>query len=175
MIDVNLHLVKRRSCCIGTVDARAHGIIVGSIVWIPCFMRSRFIRQWGSIIGLLAILMTALAPAISQGMQAMQAQAAPGQTDDYVTAYCSATAKSSAHVTLPSRLANHASTSAHGPLSACGYCDFVAHFPAATPSVASRSFSVSAYSPLYHGDAYSIEPYAPVVAAQPRAPPSHAA
>jgi len=48
-------------------------------------MRRRLVRKFGSLIGLLAILMTALAPAVSQAL------ASGAQPETILSAFCSAT------------------------------------------------------------------------------------
>jgi hypothetical protein len=145
----------------------ARGIIACSIASKNRFMRSRFIRQLGSIIGLIAILMTAFAPAVSQAIYAnSQARTVPA-------AYCSATSRDGINTRFNSDpLAGHDRASAHNHWDACGYCNFVAHSPGAPPSPNTKQPVSAPQTPRYSGSFESIAPYAPVVAAQPRAPPS---
>lgn len=129
------------------------GIIIGYIAGKSRFMRSRFVRQFASIVGMLAILMTAFAPAISQALVVRD----PGH--DVTEWRCSS--------------ATHSAHPAHnlGALDACGYCSFIAHFPAAPPSATSPQCVFAVYAVAYSGHFNSTAPFAPVAAAQPRAPP----
>ncbi len=85
-------------------------------------MRRRLVRKFGSLIGLLAILMSVLAPAVSQAL------ASGAHAETILSAYCSAASQSQAEKHTPSQ---H-SAAGHGD--ACGYCNFAAHSPAAPPS-----------------------------------------
>ncbi|WP_438499054.1 DUF2946 family protein, partial [Listeria monocytogenes] len=80
-------------------------------------MLSRRLRKIGSLIGMLAILMTALAPTISQ---ALTTQA---RVDALLAGYCS----SAPAAGTPSADAATKSLQAH--LQACGYCSLLAHTP----------------------------------------------
>jgi Protein of unknown function (DUF2946) len=130
-------------------------------------MRSRFIRQLGSIIGLLAILMTAFAPAVSQAIDASS------QAGTVPAAYCSAASRDGINARFNADpLARRDGAGTHDHWDACGYCNFVAHSPAAPSSPNAKQPVSAPQTPRYSGSFESIPPYAPVVAAQPRAPPS---
>jgi len=122
-------------------------------------MRRRLVRKFGSLIGLLAILMSVLAPAVSQAL------ASGAHAEAILSAYCSAASQSQAEKHTPSQ---H-SAAGHGD--ACGYCNFAAHSPAAPPSTHALQPRLAATCPATNARVESIAPYAPVFAAQPRAPP----
>src|SRR5471032_2865264 len=90
-------------------------------------MSRRLVRKFGSLIGLLAILMTALAPAVSQAL----ASGTPSAT--ILSAFCSARSEilhtPQANTDAPLRSPH----SAAGHWDACGYCNLAAHSPAAPP------------------------------------------
>jgi hypothetical protein len=127
-------------------------------------MRSRLLRKLGSIIGLLAILMTTLAPTVSQAL------AANTRFETMLGVYCSAS----------SGLRTHADdhTDLHqggmGHWETCGYCNLAAHVPV-LPPLPDANLPLSAHQsgPLAQ-PVKRFAPYAPVFAAQPRAPPSSA-
>src|SRR5262249_1831782 len=73
-------------------------------------MLSRRLRKIGSLIGMLAILMTALAPTISQALTTQQ------RVDTLLAGYCTAAPANGEHSADSSRK----SLQAH--LQACGYC-----------------------------------------------------
>jgi hypothetical protein len=123
-------------------------------------MRHRLVRKFGSLIGLLAILMTVLAPAVSQAL------ASGAHAETILSVYCSAASHAQAEKRTPSQ------HSAAGHWDACDYCNFVAHAPAAPPSAHTLQPRLAAASRAASARVQSIAPYAPVFAAQPRAPPS---
>src|ERR1700722_11438886 len=83
------------------------------------FMRSRLLRKIGSIIGLLAVLMTALAPTVSQAL------AANTRVETMLSVYCSASAG------LRTQAGDHAASyrGGIGHWETCGYCNLAAHVP----------------------------------------------
>ncbi len=121
-------------------------------------MRSSFVRRvrmLGSVIGIFAILMTAFAPTISQALVMRETPA-----NDALVWRCST---------------GHAGSKAlqhQDEFSACGYCNFVAHHPGALPSATIHAVAIVLRPARYRGHFHTIAPFAPVVAAQPRAPPS---
>ncbi|CAH2802111.1 MAG: hypothetical protein CBARDMAM_4497 [uncultured Caballeronia sp.] len=125
-------------------------------------MRCRLVRKFGSLIRLLAILMTALAPAVSQAL------ASGAQPEIIPSAFCSVTSpiqQTGTDKPIPSQ---HSAT---GHWNACGYCSFAAHSPAA-PLGASTYHAHATLGPLPDSaPAQPFPPYALVFAAQPRAPP----
>jgi Protein of unknown function (DUF2946) len=123
-------------------------------------MRRRLVRKFGSLIGLLAILMTALAPAVSQAL------ASDAQAETILSAFCSAASQTRADKHTP---AQHSAT---GHWNACGYCNFAAHSPAAPPSANAFQPRLLAASLRVSARAQPVPPYAPVFAAQPRGPPA---
>lgn len=115
-------------------------------------------RKIGSLIGLLAILMTALAPTISQALMVQN------RVDALLSSYC--TASNSGGTSE-----DHASRSLHAHLHACGYCNLVSHTPVLpsheTPfALASRVIAhrtATRFESLRHAS--------PQLSAEPRAPP----
>ncbi|OXJ15077.1 DUF2946 domain-containing protein [Burkholderia sp. AU6039] len=81
-------------------------------------MLSRRLRKIGSLIGMLAILMTALAPTISQALTTQQ------RVETLLAGYCS-TAPATGE-----RAADSSQKSLTAHLQACGYCSLLAHTPA---------------------------------------------
>jgi hypothetical protein len=123
-------------------------------------MLSRFHRKIGSILGLLAILMTTLAPTVSQALAASRG-------DNFLSgALCSAT---STPAGVPDNQPDSHRLMAHWD--ACGYCSLLAHMPV-VPSV-QAPFILTARA-IQHRVATrfkSIRRVEPLTAAQPRAPP----
>ena len=156
-----------RSACNASaqIPSFTHGIIDGSTALevIVSLMRRRLVRKFGSLIGLLAILMTTLAPAVSQAL------ASGAQPETILTALCSATGSQTAQPRSDKPIPSQ--HSAVGHWNACGYCNLAAHSPAAPPYA--RAYQARATSePLSDSaPAQPLPPYAPVFAAQPRAPP----
>jgi hypothetical protein len=124
-------------------------------------MRNCLVRKFGSFIGLLAILMTTLAPAVSQAL------ASSARANAMLSVHCSVITESQTRVV--DHQPSHHSTSGHQD--ACGYCNFAAHSPAAAPSVGALPVHLSAATLAVTALAYSAAPHTPVLAAQPRAPP----
>jgi hypothetical protein len=82
-------------------------------------MRSRVLRTTGSFLGLLAILLMALAPVFSHTLSSMH------EADGELGMHCSMPSMQSA--------AQHDRAGANGTLlhlDACGYCSLLAHMPA---------------------------------------------
>ena len=157
--------IGRSSCNASTqIPPSAHGIIDGSIALEVnvSLMRRRLVRKFGSLIGLLAILMTALAPAVSQAL------ASGAQPETILSAFCSATSP-----TLQTRADKpiRSQHSAAGHWDACGYCNLAAHSPAAAPCASAYQARVTSGPLPDNTPAKLVPPYAPVFAAQPRAPP----
>jgi hypothetical protein len=125
-------------------------------------MRRRLVRKFGSLIGLLAILMTALAPAVSQAL------ASSTQSATILSAFCSAEFHTPQTNTDDPIRSPH---SAAGHWDACGYCSLAAHSPAAPPCASAYQARVTPGPPPDNTPAQPFPPYAPVFAAQPRAPP----
>ena len=128
-------------------------------------MRSRLLRKLGSIIGLLAILMTTLAPTVSQAL------AANTRFETMLSVYCSASAGLQTH-------SDHDHADPHqgsiGHWATCGYCNLAAHVPVLAPLLAAEPAQPAQQArPLGHPVKH-FAPYAPVFAAQPRAPPAFA-
>ncbi|WP_342611396.1 DUF2946 domain-containing protein [Burkholderia ambifaria] len=122
-------------------------------------MLSRRLRKIVSLIGMLAILMTALAPTISQALTTHD------RVDALLAGYCTAGPAGGDHAGDASskRLQAH--------LQACGYCNLLAHTPALpAPEL---TFAVHVHL-LQHRAATRFESLRralPLTAAQPRAPP----
>lgn len=117
------------------------------------------LQKIASFLGLLAILMTTLAPTISQAL------AAHDRVDALLSTYCSAqpgagsdTGDKSSHSTL-------------WHLQACGYCNHLSHTPALPTAEATFAATVWA---IHHRTATrfeSLQRSLPLTSAQPRAPP----
>jgi hypothetical protein len=122
-------------------------------------MRSRLIRKTGFILGLLAILMMTLAPAISQvhAAHAHAGMSMPG-------AFCPA------HSAPDDAPSSEKSSLHHGD--ACGYCSFFTH-AAALPSVpVAFALAVRAIQHRIVTRFQSVRRVLAMTSAQPRAPPS---
>ncbi|WP_213780846.1 DUF2946 domain-containing protein [Caballeronia sp. dw_276] len=128
-------------------------------------MRRRLVRKFGSLIGLLAILMTTLAPAVSQAL------VSSARANAIFSAHCSAITEFRTQVAnLPSEHPP-AHRSIAGHWDACGYCNFTAHSPAAPPSINTLPAHVAAAIVPVNAAPQPVAPFAPLFAAQPRAPP----
>jgi hypothetical protein len=127
-------------------------------------MRSRLLRKIGSIIGLLAVLMTTLAPTVSQAL------AANTRVESQLSVYCSAS--TGLRTQAGGRTASHQGGIGHWE--ACGYCSLAAHVPvmpplqAVKPPLPTQQF----LPPAQLADRFV--PHGPIFAAQPRAPPASA-
>ncbi|WP_446903660.1 DUF2946 domain-containing protein [Burkholderia sp. YIM B11467] len=122
-------------------------------------MLSRRLRKIGSLIGILAILMTALAPTISQALTTQ------GRVDALLAGYCTAAPAAAGHATDAS------SKSLQAHLQACGYCSLLAHTPALPAPELTFAANVHV---IQHREATRFESLRralPLTAAQPRAPP----
>ncbi|QTO20948.1 DUF2946 domain-containing protein [Burkholderia seminalis] len=121
-------------------------------------MLSRRLRKIGSLIGMLAILMTALAPMISQALTTQ------GRVDALLAGYCTAAPAAGGHASDPS-------TSLHAHLQACGYCSLLVH----TPALPAPELTFAAHVRVIQHRAAtrfeSLRRALPLTAAQPRAPP----
>ncbi|RQZ11516.1 DUF2946 domain-containing protein [Burkholderia sp. Bp9031] len=122
-------------------------------------MLSRRLRKIVSLIGMLAILMTALAPTISQALTTQD------RVDALLAGYCTAAPAGSDHA------GDSSSKSLQAHLQACGYCSLLAH----TPALPAPELTFAAnIHPLQHREATRFESLRrtlPLTAAQPRAPP----
>jgi hypothetical protein len=125
-------------------------------------MRSRLFRQFGSIVGLLAIVMTTLAPTVSQAL------ASNARFDALLAVYCSAALHARQHIPAPS----HQTGLDHWET--CGYCNLVAHTPVLPPLRSSNPALAAGHARPPVPPAQPAAPYAPLFSAQPRAPPSFA-
>ncbi|AOK55294.1 DUF2946 domain-containing protein [Burkholderia stagnalis] len=121
-------------------------------------LRLRF-RKIGSLLGLLAILMTSLAPTISQAV------AAQNRVDALLSAYCTAQPGAASDTSDP------ASHDALAHLQACGYCNLLTHAPALPTPEASFAATVQAIHQRAETRFESLRRVLPLTAAQPRAPP----
>ncbi|OXI84922.1 MFS transporter [Burkholderia sp. AU31652] len=122
-------------------------------------MLSRRLRKIGSLIGMLAILMTALAPTISQALTTQQ------RVETLLAGYCSAAPATGE----PAADSSQKSLTAH--LQACGYCSLLAHTPALPAPELTFAANVHV---IQHREATrfdSLRRALPHTAAQPRAPP----
>jgi hypothetical protein len=124
-------------------------------------MFRRRLLKIGSILGLLAILMTSIAPTVSHAL------ASHDRLGQALSTYCSADpAFSQTENADPS---SHSSGAMHWQ--ACAYCGLLAHFPVLTGSTVAFAASVSSIrvpSPLVRT---AVRALALFTAAQPRAPP----
>jgi len=125
-------------------------------------MRRSHVRKFGSFIGMLAILMMTLAPAISQTL------ASRARTNSIFNAHCSAITESQTLIAANHQQPHH---SMAGHWDACGYCSFAAHSPAGAPSISTLQMHRAATALAINATAQSTAPYSPLFAAQPRAPP----
>ncbi|QVN21043.1 DUF2946 domain-containing protein [Burkholderia pyrrocinia] len=122
-------------------------------------MLSRRLRKIGSLFGMLAILMTALAPTISQALTTQ------GRVDALLAGYCTAAPATG------DRSADSSSKSLQAHLQACGYCSLLAHTPALPAPELTFAANVRV---IQHHEATRFESLRralPLTAAQPRAPP----
>ncbi|SAL56106.1 DUF2946 domain-containing protein [Caballeronia telluris] len=120
-------------------------------------MRSALIRKIGGIVGLFAILMTALAPAASQMLERTR-------IESMLAAFCS----------VETKVSKHGDDTALPHLQACGYCNLAAHTPVTPPPAHAHRVPVLADpTPVARLDTLE-RPHAALIAAQPRAPPSFA-
>jgi hypothetical protein len=168
----SVHVLRARGGAPGrsSCDASAqippstHGIIDGSTALEVnvSLMRRRLVRKFGSLMGLLAILLAALAPAVSQAL------ASGAQSDTILSAFCSAASHTLQANTDKSVPSQH---SAAGHWDACGYCNLAAHSPAAPPWSGAYQARVASGPLPENTAAQPFPPYLPIFAAQPRAPP----
>ncbi|MGR3908251.1 DUF2946 domain-containing protein [Burkholderia sp. SR8] len=122
-------------------------------------MLSRRLRKLVSLIGMLAILMTTLAPTISQALTTQ------GRVDALLAGYCTAGPVDTGHI------GDGSSKRLQAHLQACGYCNLLAHTPALPAPELTFAASIP---PLQHREATRFESLRralPLTAAQPRAPP----
>jgi hypothetical protein len=125
-------------------------------------MQSRFLRKIGSILGLFAILLATLAPAVSQAVAAKRG------------AYDPAAALCSTHTASPADTQEDNPTDTHTLAShwhACGYCSLLTHVPVLPASPPTFALTVAAMVQRVATRFESVALIAPFEAAQPRAPP----
>lgn len=133
-------------------------------------MFRRRLLKIGSILGLLAILMTSIAPTISHAL------ASHDRLGQALSTYCSADPAFSeaGNNAAGSDAAGNSDSSSHsGALhsQACAYCGLLAHFPLLTGSTVAFAAAVSvtkAPLPLVRAAVRAVPRF---IAAQPRAPP----
>lgn len=129
-------------------------------------MFRRRLLKIGSILGLLAILMTSIAPTISHAL------ASHDRLGQALSTYCSADPAFSE--AGDNKAGNSDSSSHSGALhsQACAYCGLLAHFPILTGSTVAFAAAVSVTSaslPVVHAAVRAVPLF---IAAQPRAPPA---
>ena len=115
----------------------------------------------GSLLGLLAILMSTFAPTISQAL------ATHDRLGQALATYCSADTSTSA--------SQQDNPPAHGAAlhwQACAYCGLLAHLPVLPGTTASFAASRSVTPTLVLAVQNEIRPLLVYTAAQPRAPPA---
>ena len=124
-------------------------------------MFRRRLKKIGSILGLLAILMTSIAPTISHAL------AAHDRLGQALSTYCSADPAFS-------EPGNADSSSHSGALhwQACAYCGLLAHFPILTGSTVAFAASVSVTNAPLPVVREVVRAVPLFIAAQPRAPPA---
>ncbi|WP_090528628.1 DUF2946 domain-containing protein [Paraburkholderia sartisoli] len=123
---------------------------------------SRFYQKIGSLLGLLAILMTTLAPTISHTLAANRDSAVIPQ------AYCGV--PSTQYVAPDDNAGQH-----HHPLISdgqdCGYCGLLAHMPVIPSVTALFAVTVRAVQHRVATRFESVRRVESLTSAQPRAPP----
>jgi Protein of unknown function (DUF2946) len=123
-------------------------------------MFRRRLLKIGSILGLLAILMTSIAPTISHAL------ASHDRLGQALSTYCSADPAFS-------ETGNSDSSSHSGALhsQACAYCGLLAHFPLLTGASVAFAAAVSVTSAPLPVVRAAVRAVPRFIAAQPRAPP----
>ncbi|TDN63054.1 DUF2946 domain-containing protein [Paraburkholderia sp. BL10I2N1] len=124
-------------------------------------MLSRHHQKIGALLGMLAILLSVIAPTISQALRSEY-------TD---VAHHSHHAAGIAHVAPAGSAAHHHGSDSSLFCDACPYCGLIAHTPVLTGAVA--PFGVSPQPPWFPPTALvaAFRPYTVGTRAQPRAPP----
>ncbi|MGF7000938.1 DUF2946 domain-containing protein [Paraburkholderia sp. GAS32] len=125
-------------------------------------MLSRHRQKIGALLGMFAILLSVVAPTISQALRS-------GRTD---VAHHAHHAAHMAHMAHAGAAAHHDGSESSSLCDACPYCGLIAHTPALTGSVA--SFSVVPQRPWFPPPVgvAAFRPYTVATRAQPRAPPA---
>ncbi|MFX1736117.1 DUF2946 domain-containing protein [Paraburkholderia sp. A1RI_3L] len=136
-------------------------------------MLNRLQRKTGCLLGLLAILMLTLAPAISQMLAAADRMepSSEAHTRAFDLALCSAQATPESAALLPDSSTHSASHGLFAHLQACGYCGFFAHTPALPTAQAMFVLTVRAIAHRVATRFESLRRAFALTAAQPRAPP----
>lgn len=127
-------------------------------------MFRRRLLKIGSILGLLAILMTSIAPTVSHAL------ASHDRLGQALSTYCSADPAFSEAGNSDSRN----DTSSHSSAlhwQACGYCGLLAHFPVLTGSTVAFAAVVPVTSAPLSMVRATVRALPLFIAAQPRAPP----
>lgn len=129
-------------------------------------MLNRRLHKFGTLLGLFAIWLTALAPTISQAFVAHQR----ASVEAVLGVECAAHVLAIEHATADADHATH-SHDALGHMGACAYCGFFAHLPV-VPGTAPVVAPVMGSAPAPYA-APVIEPprIGHLFSAQPRAPP----
>ena len=128
-------------------------------------MFRRRLLKIGSILGLLAILMTSIAPTISHAL------ASHDRLGQALSTFCSA---DPAFSEAGNDAADNSDSSSHsGALhsQACAYCGLLAHLPIVTGSSAAFAAAVSVTSAPLPVVRAAVRAAPRFIAAQPRAPP----
>jgi hypothetical protein len=123
-------------------------------------MFRRRLLKIGSILGLLAILMTSIAPTVSHAL------ASHDRLGQALSTYCSADPAFSE--------ADNSESSSHSSAlhwQACGYCGLLAHFPVLTGSTVAFAAVVPVTSAPLSMVRATVRALPLFIAAQPRAPP----
>lgn len=124
-------------------------------------MLSRFYRKTGSLLGLLAILMATLAPAISQAL------AASREAPHHAMVNCPMQA-------APDGAAGHGKDGSHplaGHWQACGYCSLLADMPVLPGVQPDFAVTVDAIQHRVATRFERVRRVEPRTSTQPRAPP----
>ena len=132
-------------------------------------MLNRFYRKIGSVIGLLAILMTTLAPTVSQAIAARDGSLNALNALNPLDTLCTSQPTSAADP--HDGQADAHSLAAH--LHACGYCSLLTHLPVLPGAFTTFTLSTGSVAPPRAIRFESVELITPFKAAQPRAPPRY--
>src|SRR5471032_1677400 len=124
-------------------------------------MFRRRLLKIGSILGLLAILMTSIAPTVSHAL------ASHDRLGQALSTYCSADPGFS-ETANPER-SSHSSSAMHWQ--ACAYCGLLAHFPILTGSTVAFAATASVTNAPLAVVRAAVRALPLFIAAQPRAPP----
>jgi hypothetical protein len=131
-------------------------------------MFRRRLMKIGSILGLLAVLMTSIAPTVSHAL------ASHDRLGDALSTYCSADpafseAGNDDSPNTPSNNSSSHSSALHWQ--ACGYCGLLAHFPVLSASTVAFAAAVPVTRAPLSVVRATVRALPLFIAAQPRAPP----